>query len=156
MFIPLSLCPNNSCFVQGLVIAKSIKYPLHNSRIACYNSRIDKVLCRYNSEIVPILTLRWTYIRGYYGRHYTALPKSVNHRWIIDFNACWYITPRCHIILYDKHKQIIRLKSGIYRSQVEHSNTEPTGKEGMIRWVWFFSYRWLVNTQTSMHMWTDI
>ena len=40
MFTQFSLCPAHSFFAQGLVIAKSIKYPLRNSRIVRYNSGI--------------------------------------------------------------------------------------------------------------------
>ena len=40
MFTQFSLCPTHSYFAQGLVIAKSIKYPLHNSRVVQYNSGI--------------------------------------------------------------------------------------------------------------------
>ena len=52
---------------------------------------------------------------------------------------------------YDKHKQLnkqtIGFKSGTSWSQVEHSTTEPMGKEGMVH-----KFDSLVNAKTSMHM----
>ena len=39
------------------------------------------------------LMLPYNYFSNHYGRHQIALPKFVNHKWYIDFNACRYITP---------------------------------------------------------------
>ena len=71
MFTRFSLCPAHSYFAQGLVIAKIDEIPCAILELSgTIPETADKVgilrLRRYNSGIVPILTLRLTYIFSLY------------------------------------------------------------------------------------------
>ena len=63
------------------------------ARLLCSIYSFTTLKARLKFALSNAFMLLYNYTRNQYGCHNIALPKIVNHKWFIKFNACRYITP---------------------------------------------------------------